>query len=74
VSLHDARHTAATVLLMLEVCNRAMHAQMGWSNPAMAARYAHMVHPVRKEIADRLGGLLWDEADLAPRRSKRMTS
>jgi integrase len=59
--LHDARHTAATVLLMLEVSNRAMQAQMGWSNPAMAARYAHMVDPVRTEIADRLGVLLWPD-------------
>ena len=59
--LHDARHTAATVLLLLEVNNRAMMGQMGWSNPAMAARYAHMVDPVRRDIADRLGTLLWSE-------------
>ena len=32
---------------------------MGWSNPAMAQRYAHMVDPLRKDIAARVDGLLW---------------
>lgn len=58
--LHDARHTAATVLLILGVEPRAMMAVMGWSNTAMAGRYAHMVKPIRDDIAGRIGGLLWD--------------
>ncbi|MEO8830585.1 tyrosine-type recombinase/integrase, partial [Lapillicoccus sp.] len=57
--LHDARHTAATVLLLLGVDQRSMMGIMGWSNPAMATRYAHMVEPIRQDIAARLSGLLW---------------
>ena len=57
--LHDARHTAATVLLLLGVTERAMMGTMGWSNPAMARRYAHMVDPIRHDIAGRIDGLLW---------------
>jgi integrase len=57
--LHDARHTAATVLLLLGVSERTMMGVMGWSNSAMASRYAHMVDPVRQDIAKRLDGLLW---------------
>lgn len=40
--LHDARHTAATVLLLLGVPDRAVMDFMGWSNSAMAKRYQHM--------------------------------
>jgi integrase len=57
--LHDARHTAATVLLLLGVTDRAIMGIMGWSNPAMAVRYAHVVAPLRNEIADRIGYLIW---------------
>ena len=55
--LHDARHTAATVLLLLGVTDRAIMGIMGWSNPAMAARYAHVIAPLRQDIANRVGGL-----------------
>ncbi|MCO1613606.1 tyrosine-type recombinase/integrase [Micromonospora tulbaghiae] len=37
--LHDARHTAATVLLVLGVFGRVVMGIMGWSNSAMAVRY-----------------------------------
>lgn len=57
--LHDARHTAATVLLLLGVSERTIMGIMGWSNPAMARRYAHMVDPIRHETASRIDGLLW---------------
>jgi integrase len=57
--LHDARHTAATVLLLLGVTDRAIMGIMGWSNPAMAARYAHIIAPLRQDIANRVGGLIW---------------
>lgn len=57
--LHDARHTAATVLLLLGVSERTMMGIMGWSNSAMTHRYAHMVDPVRRDIARRIDGLLW---------------
>lgn len=60
--LHDARHTAATVLLILGVAERAVMGIMGWSNSAMAARYQHLTAQVRRDIAKRVGGLLWDSS------------
>jgi integrase len=36
--LHDARHTAATVLLLLGVAERTVMGIMGWSNPALSRR------------------------------------
>ncbi|GAB3814496.1 tyrosine-type recombinase/integrase [Kribbella italica] len=62
--LHDARHTAATVLLVLGVPERAVMGIMGWSTTAMAARYQHITEAVRRDIADRVGGLLWAVPDL----------
>jgi integrase len=58
--LHDARHTAATVLLLLGVAERAVMGLMGWSTTAMAARYQHITDPVRRDVAERIGDLLWD--------------
>jgi integrase len=57
--LHDARHTAATVLLLLGVPERAVMDVMGWSSSAMVKRYQHITAPVRMDIAERVGGLLW---------------
>ncbi|MFG3166489.1 tyrosine-type recombinase/integrase [Streptomyces sp. NPDC048200] len=57
--LHDARHTAATVLLILGVPERAVMGLMGWSTTAMAARYQHMVDAVRADIARQVDGLIW---------------
>ncbi|MCF6525663.1 site-specific integrase [Streptomyces sp. JJ36] len=58
--LHDARHTAATVLLILGVPERAVMGLMGWSSTSMAARYQHMVDTVRSGIAEQVDGLIWD--------------
>jgi len=32
---------------------------MGWSNSAMAARYQHITKAVQRDVARRVGGLLW---------------
>jgi integrase len=61
--LHDARHTAATVLLLLGVPERAVMGLMGWSNSGMAARYQHLAAAVHRDIARRVGGLLWQAPD-----------
>jgi Phage integrase family len=61
--LHDARHTATTVLLLLGVPERAAMGVMGWSSTAMAARYQHMTDPIRQDIARRVGGMLWAVPD-----------
>jgi integrase len=60
--LHDARHTAATVLLVLGVPERAVMGLMGWSTTAMAARYQHVTDAMRGEVARRVGGLIWGSA------------
>ncbi|MGH3686941.1 MAG: tyrosine-type recombinase/integrase [Pseudonocardiaceae bacterium] len=57
--LHDARHTAATMLLVLGVAERAVMDIMGWSKIDMAQRYMHVPDELRQRIASQLGGLLW---------------
>lgn len=64
--LHDARHTAATVLLILGVSERAVMGLMGWSTTAMAARYQHMVDTVRTDVARQVDGLIWNPAGERP--------
>lgn len=61
--LHDARHTAATVLLVLGVPERTVMSVMGWSSTAMAARYQHVTDPIRREVANRVGGLLFADPE-----------
>jgi integrase len=61
--LHDARHTAATVLLVLGVPERTVMSVMGWSSTSMAARYQHVTDPIRRDVAKRIGGLLWAEEE-----------
>jgi integrase len=57
--LHDARHTAATTLLLLGVSERAVMDIMGWSNSAMVKRYTHVTARLRRDIADRLNSFFW---------------
>jgi Site-specific recombinase XerD len=64
--LHDARHTAATALLVLGVSSRAVMGIMGWSNSAMTVRYQHLTDQVRRDIAQQLGGLLWGDSRHLP--------
>ncbi|GGN74069.1 site-specific integrase [Actinoplanes lobatus] len=63
--LHDARHTAATVLMLLGIQERAVMDVMGWATTGMAARYQHVSDPVRANIADRVGGLIWQPVKAA---------
>lgn len=57
--LHDARHTAATLLLVLGVPARSVMGLMGWSQVSMTARYQHMSTELASTIADQVGELLW---------------
>jgi integrase len=62
--LHDARHTASTVLLLLGVPERIVMAIMGWSSASMAKRYQHVTDPMLHDVGKKIGGLLWgEEAD-----------
>jgi integrase len=60
--LHDARHTAGTILLILGVPERVVVEIMGWSSTAMAKRYQHVTKRVRRDVAQRIGGLIWEAA------------
>lgn len=61
--LHDARHTAATMLLVLGVADRAVMDVMGWSKIDMAQRYMHVPNELRQQIARQLGELLWKPSE-----------
>ncbi|MFG3525172.1 tyrosine-type recombinase/integrase [Streptomyces sp. NPDC047917] len=72
--LHDARHTAATVLLILGVSDAVVDAIMGWEpgkSARMRRRYQHLTSRVLKDTAAKVGGLLWgtgqaEEGSAAP--------
>ncbi|MBA3489906.1 MAG: site-specific integrase [Longispora sp.] len=57
--LHDARHTAATVLLVIGTQQRAVMDVMGWSSADMVKRYQHVTDPIRQEIARGVSDALW---------------
>ncbi|WP_226364754.1 tyrosine-type recombinase/integrase [Pseudonocardia sp. ICBG162] len=61
--LRDARHMAATVLLILGVPESAVMGLMGWSTTAMAPRYQHITGVVRSDVAQRVGGLIRGRPD-----------
>ncbi|MFJ9129758.1 tyrosine-type recombinase/integrase [Streptomyces sp. NPDC102340] len=65
--LHDARHTAGTVLLLLGVPDVVVDAIMGWEPGGaarMRARYMHVTGPMLKKVADQVGEALWGPPDL----------
>jgi integrase len=47
------------VLLVLEIAERAVMGIMGWSDSGIAKRYQHLTAQVRRDVAERGGGLLW---------------
>jgi len=57
--LHDARHTAATVLLILGQPERTVMSLMGWSTTDMAKRYQHVTDQIRAEVASQVDNLIW---------------
>jgi integrase len=60
--LHDARHTAATMLLVLKVPLPAIMEVMGWGEASVAKRYVHVPTEVILSIAGQVEGLLWKAA------------
>lgn|GEM_PF-1905440 len=63
--LHDARHTAATVLLLLDVPVRTVMSLMGWSSAEMAARYQHVTDTIRQDVARQVDVLIWQARNTA---------
>jgi integrase len=59
VRVHDARHTAATLLLLQETDLRTVMAIMGWTQLATAQRYTHAVDDLRRRAATKMGDMLW---------------
>ncbi|MBB5934356.1 tyrosine-type recombinase/integrase [Streptomyces zagrosensis] len=60
--LHDARHTAATVLMILGVPEGFVDRIMGWEpgkSARMRRRYQHLTGQVLQQTAAKVGGLLW---------------
>ncbi|MEU5941656.1 tyrosine-type recombinase/integrase [Micromonospora sp. NPDC047548] len=58
-NVRDARHTAATMLLVLGLPTRAVMEVMGWSQMAMTTRYQHLAPQLIDGIAGQVAGLLW---------------
>lgn len=58
--LHDARHTAATMLLVPKV---PLPATMGWSDVSVAKRNMHVPSEFLAVIADQVGSLMWLKID-----------
>jgi len=61
VRVHDARHTAATLLLAQGVDQRVVMEILGHSQIGMTSRYAHVLPPVMTDGAERIGRALWGE-------------
>lgn len=57
--LHDARHTAATLLLQQGVAARVAMQLLGHSQLSMTMHYTHVVPELAREAADRMGEALW---------------
>lgn len=63
--LHDARHTAGTILLILGVPDTVVDVIMGWEpgqSARMRRRYQHLTNRVLKDTAAKVGGLLWSSS------------
>lgn len=58
--VHDARHTAASLLLAQGVDQRVVMQILGHSQISMTSRYAHVLPQVMNDAADRIGKALWN--------------
>ena len=59
--LHDARHTAATILLAQGVDGRVVMSLMGWSQAVLLTRYQHVMDTMRVEAAAKVGTAIWGD-------------
>jgi len=60
--VHDARHTAATLLLAQGIDQRVVMEILGHSQISMTSKYAHVLPQVMTDAADRIGQALWGSA------------
>jgi integrase len=61
VRVHDARHTAATLLLAQGVDQRVVMEILGHSQISMTSQYAHVLPQVMTDAAERIGRALWGD-------------
>ena len=61
VRVHDARHTAAMLLLAQGVDQRVVMTILGHSQISMTSKYAHVLPEVMTDAAERIGRALWGE-------------
>jgi integrase len=61
VRVHDARHTAATLLLAQGVDQRVVMEILGHSQISMTSKYTHVLPQVMTDAAERIGRVLWGE-------------
>ena len=60
--LHDARHTAASLLLLLKVPARVVMDILGHSSYQLTMNtYSHVVPELNSEAARLMAGALWDD-------------
>ncbi|MBD3004334.1 tyrosine-type recombinase/integrase [Streptomyces sp. 5-10] len=67
--LHDARHTAATVLMLLGVPDRVIDQIMGWepgTSASMRARYLHVPDAMLKDVARKIADAIWGPQETPP--------
>lgn len=67
--LHDARHTAATVLMLLGVPDRVIDQIMGWepgTSARMRARYLHVPDAILKDVAQKIADAIWGRPETPP--------
>lgn len=57
--LHDARHTAATLLLEQGVDISVVQEILGHSTLAVTKRYTHVTSRLTRDAADRIAKVLW---------------
>jgi integrase len=59
VRVHDARHTAATMLLLMGVDGRVVMDMMGWSVASMLKRYQHVLDEMKVDAGKKISDSLW---------------
>lgn len=65
IRVHDARHTAATVLLLMGVDGRSVMDMMGWSQMSMLTRYQHVLDEMKTATASKISQAFWAEPPAA---------
>ncbi|GAB2988700.1 hypothetical protein GCM10023080_062890 [Streptomyces pseudoechinosporeus] len=67
--LHDARHTAAAVLMLPGALARVIDQIMGWepgTSASMRARYLHVPDAMLKDVARKIADAIWGPPDTPP--------